>query len=130
MSLPSVLEFRPSETNSTPAVPGLDGSALEHEFEFNGLLVKGVLLESHGPSLALPDATPVNIERTEDGDFIVEEPSTGVFGHGSTPEGAFEDFMTAIIEYRTLLLKESPNISQRLRSHLAFIERLTGRDGR
>src|SRR5574343_207300 len=72
--LPSVLEFRPSETNSTPAVPGLDGSALEHEFEFNGLLVKGVLLESHGPSLALPDATPVNIERTEDGDFIVEEP--------------------------------------------------------
>lgn len=127
MSIPSVLEFRPSETNSTPAVPGPEGAALEHEFEFNGVVVKGVLLESNGPSQPLLDATPVTIERTEEGAFIVEEPMTGVFGHGGTPEEAFEDFMTAIVEYRAVLLNESPNISQRLRNHLALIERLAGR---
>ena len=125
MSIPSILEFRPSETNSTPAVAGPEGAALEHDLEFNGVAVKGVLLE--GPSQPLLDATPVIIERTEEGGFIVEEPMTGVFGHGGTPEEAFEDFMTAIVEYRAVLLNESPNISQRLRNHLAFIERLAGR---
>jgi hypothetical protein len=69
----------------------------------------------------------VKLEQGDEDGLIVEEPVTGVFGNGPTPELAFEDFVQALFEYRLVLLREAPKISRRLASHLRFIEELIGR---
>lgn len=126
MSLPPVLEFRAETTGGDPDPRAV---RLETDVTVDGLLVRALLL-TRGPSSVDGSSafhTPVKLEfGTEDG-FIVEEPVTGVIGQGETSEAAFEDFVHALMEYRLLLLSESPKISERLAGHLRFIEALIGR---
>lgn len=80
--------------------------------------------KEHGGRVAIPNVrsriATVEIERTEDG-VIVADPETGVYGLGDTPDEAFHDFMDALAEYRDILLKASPNISERLAAHLQLL---------
>lgn len=126
MSPPPVLEFR-AETTGGHADPR--AVRLETDVTVDGLLVRAFLLarghSAVGGSSALP--VPVRLEHADEDGFVVEEPVTGVFGQGVTPEAAFEDFVHALMEYRLLLLSESPKISERLAGHLRFIEALIGR---
>ncbi|MCL4243419.1 MAG: hypothetical protein KJ048_18870 [Dehalococcoidia bacterium] len=126
MSLPPVLEFRAATTG---AGTGPRPVRLETEVTADGLLVRALLLArgragAEGSS-ALP--VPVRLEHGNEDGFIVEEPVTGVFGQGVTPEAAFDDFVHALLEYRLVLLRESPRISGTLAGHLRFIEALLGR---
>lgn len=126
MSPPPVLEFRAETTGGDADQRAV---RLETDVTVDGLLVRAFLL-ARGPSAlegssALP--VPVRLEHGNEDGFIVEEPVTGVFGQGQTPDAAFEDFVHALLEYRMVLLSESPRISERLAGHLRFIEALIGR---
>jgi hypothetical protein len=99
---------------------------LEREVQVDGLVVRALLLGQGAPLQDSPPAQ-VNLEQGDADGFIVEEPVTGVFGRGSSPGAAFEDFVHALLEYRLVLLRESPGISERLAGHLRFIEGLIGR---
>ena len=126
MSPPPVLEFR-----AEAAGANVDPCAVrvEKDVKVDGLLVRALLL-TRGPSGGDGSSalqTPVKLEHGAEDGFIVEEPVTGVIGQGETSEAAFEDFVHALLEYRLVLLSESPKISERLAGHLRFIEALIGR---
>jgi hypothetical protein len=126
MSPPPVLEFRAETTGGDADQRAV---RLETDVTVDGLLVRAFLL-ARGHSALERSATlpvPVRLEHGKEDGFIVEEPVTGVFGQGQTPDAAFEDFVHALLEYRMVLLSESPRISERLAGHLRFIEALIGR---
>ncbi len=126
MTNQAVLEFRPEESNATPfgSAEFEGGLTIIREIEFDGGRLWAHLTPLQGGADLPRAAIPIVVSQTEDGTFIVDEPVTGVFGHGETASEAFDDFMHALMEYRNLLGKDSPNISERLAGHLKFIEGL------
>lgn len=53
----------------------------------------------------LKQPVSLRIERDEDGSFIMSEEVFNIYGHGSTPEEAKEDFIIALVEYYEILKK-------------------------
>ena len=57
------------------------------------------------PEWQLKQPVSLRIERDEDGSFIMSEEVFNIYGHGSTPEEAKEDFIIALVEYYEILKK-------------------------
>ncbi len=114
MAATAVIEFHPGAAASAPC-------RLDHQVTVGGQVFRA---HSNGaePSLG---AIAITVEHSAEDGFTVEEPVTKTFGVGDTVEEAFEDFASALVEYRTVLSAEE-SISERLAEHLNYLNGILG----
>ena len=61
------------------------------------------LLGWAGDHFELVQPLPVDIERDQDGTFLVSDPLFAVYGHGPTEDEALHDFLVSLGEYHEIM---------------------------
>lgn len=123
----AVLEFRAAQSDETPVKDATafgGGPDAVRIIEVEGRRLKATI--SDEPYFDGGPSGMIELTACEDGKFLVVDPETATYGHGDSPNEAFDDFVYALVEYREVLAHEDAahNLSDRLRSHLEFIDRI------
>ena len=75
-----------------------------------------------GHGFELVQVLPVDVERDQDGSYLVSDPVFGVYGHGANEAEAFADFSVSLVEYRDIMATgvnpETAEVLARLQTYL------------
>lgn len=80
------------------------------------------LAGSVGHGLELVQALPVDVERDQDGAYLISDSLFGVYGQGATVDEAFGDFSVSLVEYHDIMAAgvnpETRAVVEHLRTYL------------
>jgi hypothetical protein len=80
------------------------------------------LLGKVGHGYELVQALPVDVEREQDGTYLICDVLFGVYGHGPSVDDAFADFSVSLVEYYDIMAAgvnpETRAVVEHLRTYL------------
>jgi hypothetical protein len=92
----TVMEVWETETTTQPIT---EAQASAFSFPLGQFLLVGII----GPGWQILQPLLITLEQDEDGSYLASEDLFGVYGEGSTPSEAVEDYLVSLIDYYQLI---------------------------